>query len=230
MYFAYLCSCRQEVKINLLPMPSNALVTSISSDRLAKYHAHSTEHLGDALALYEWNMRCSSAFYEVLHILEVCMRNRLDAALSEAYDERWLASPSTAPLNDYSLSAIVDAQRSLAPNAPRGNLIAELKFAFWVGLLNQSYDKNLWRRAAFRAFGAQGGRARRIVHQRINAIRRLRNRIAHHEPVFDRDLAAFHQEVLKVIDWMCPETANWARSVSQVEAVLAARPRFEGKI
>jgi hypothetical protein len=37
-------------------------------------------------------------------------------------------------------------------------------------------------------------------------LRDLRNRIAHHAPVFNRNLTADYQKILKVIGWMCADT------------------------
>lgn len=45
------------------------------------------------------------------------------------------------------------------------------------------YDQSLWRRSCYKAFLVFGGKKRSDVHGRLNAIRRFRNRIAHHANV-----------------------------------------------
>jgi hypothetical protein len=49
-------------------------------------------------------------------------------------------------------------------------------------------------------------------------------RIAHHELIFSRDLAADYQKILEVIGWMCADTRDWTAHHSEVLAVLADRP------
>ena len=57
--------------------------------------------------------------------------------------------------------------------------------------------------------------------QRLNF---LRNRIAHHEPIHQRDLAHDHAEVLEPIGWICPECRAWAEAVSRTPGVIGTRP------
>jgi hypothetical protein len=102
-----------------------------------------------------------------------------------------------------------------------GRMVAELKFAFWVGLLGPHYDATLWRKCIFRSFPSSGGRARKTVHGRFNAIRRFRNRIAHHEPVFHLQPIQRHQEVIEAISWMCRSTSQWALHHSRLSLIAA---------
>lgn len=197
-----------------------ALTASLSHDRLTKYIAACSGDVDAALTLYERNMRLSEAFYTPLQAFEVCMRNRLDTELTRAYGLEWLTDPAAAPLSGQSRALIADAREQAGSNPPRGSVIAELKFAFWVGLLNARYDSTLWRRAAYRAFSCGQRRARKPVHSRVNAIRRFRNRIAHHEPIFDRNPRLMHDEILEATGWMCGITAAWARDMSRVPDFL----------
>lgn len=84
-----------------------------------------------------------------------------------------------------------------------GKVIAALMLGTWVMLLSRGgtsalgraidYETNLWRPALRFGFATgtftSTGRARRptrgAVHQRASNLQRLRNRAAHHEPIFD---------------------------------------------
>ena len=91
----------------------------------------------------------------------------------------------------------------LRPDVGRsGDVVAELKFAFWVGLPSAQSDATPWRRAICKGFQTGSGRKRSDVHGRFNMLRRFRNRIAHHEPVFRRDLSVDHAEILEAIGWV----------------------------
>jgi len=81
-----------------------ALAEAISRERLKKYLAARNDDLDAALALYEWNMRLSEAFYTPLSCLEVCLRNKAYGRMVEVYGGEWLTNPGAAPppLNDFS--------------------------------------------------------------------------------------------------------------------------------
>lgn len=197
-----------------------ALAEAISRERLKKYLAARNDDLDAALALYEWNMRLSEAFYTPLSCLEVCLRNKAYGRMAEVYGGEWLTNPAAAPLNDFSRFLVNEAVRHIDGQATTGKLIAELKFGFWVGLFATQYDATLWRRALYRCFRAAPPRKR--IHGRLNAIRRFRNRVAHHEPIFHRPSERMHAEITEAIGWMCADTRAWAEHHSRVPDVLNA--------
>ena len=51
----------------------------------------------------------------------------------------------------------------------------------------------------------------------------LRNRIAHHEPIFRRDLARDHAQLLELIGWMCADRQTWAAGGSRTPETIAER-------
>jgi hypothetical protein len=61
------------------------------------------------------------------------------------------------------------------------------------------------------------------VHGRFNAVRRFRNRIAHPEPIFHRDVKQTHDEIIDAIGWMCRDTAAWTEHHSRFMAVYEGR-------
>lgn len=200
-----------------------ALERAISRERLEKYLLNQGGDLNGALSLYELNMRVSEAFYVPLQCLEVCMRNVIHSFMSAAYGAEWLTNPAAAPLNDFSRSMINEAIREIDGTPTAGKIVAALRFAFWVGLLAKQYDATLWRQALHRGFRAEGAKKRAVVHGRTNAIRRFRNRVAHHEPIFHKPLDQTHAEVIEAIGWMCLDTRAWAEHHSRVLTVINSR-------
>ena len=67
----------------------------------------------------------------------------------------------------------------------------------------------LWRPALRGAFAHRATLTRKEAHRPLNNLRTLRNRIAHHEPVFARDLARDHERIVEVLGWMTPGTRRW---------------------
>ncbi|AFK57097.1 hypothetical protein TMO_c0487 (plasmid) [Tistrella mobilis KA081020-065] len=58
----------------------------------------------------------------------------------------------------------------------------------------------------------------------MRAIRALRNRIAHHEPIFTRDTVADYEMVRELIAWRSPVAARWVNRKQGVLALISNRP------
>lgn len=202
---------------------NTSLQRRISTDRLTKYLAECANDLDQALTLYERNTRLSEALYTPLQSLEVCLRNTIDEQMAAAYGSGWLTNgvPPFARNTRDSLSAAFRAFASSSVPPTRGDLIAELKFSFWVSLLGQRYDATIWRAVLYKSFQVGGGRKRTTVHGRLNAIRRFRNRVAHHEPIFSK-ANLMHAEIVETIGWMCIDTQSWTVHHCRFPAVYAA--------
>lgn len=190
--------------------------------RLEKYLQATSNQIDDALKLYEENTKLSESFYTPLQTVEVCLRNALHDRLTATYGGEWAQNGAPGFSAD-SQSMIGNAMFNLANNPrplDRNEIVAELKFAFWVGLLSTGYDATLWRRCLYKAF-PNAARPRRDIHSRFNAIRRFRNRVMHHEPIYHRPLQQLHDEIIEAIGWMCRDTSDWCAHHSRFETVLA---------
>lgn len=197
------------------------LKITISLKRLDKYLTSVDGDLDLALKLYEENTRLSEAFYTPLQCLEVSLRNTLNDRLCATYGADWPIN-GKPPLEEGSKLSIQEILDSFDKNGwpyDTDSLVAELNFGFWVGLLGKPYDATLWRQTLFKGFQATSGKKRSDVHGRFNALRRFRNRVAHHEPIFDRPLEQLHTEIIEAIAWMCKHTSAWAVSQSRFEIV-----------
>lgn len=196
---------------------NRSLERTISRARLGTYLAATGNDLDAALDLYERNTKLAEALFPVLQGLEICLRNTLDFQMVAVYGSDWLSN-GTPPLERNAADSITEACGSLR-DPSHDDLVAKLKFSFWVGLLGPKYDKDLWRKALYKGFISPAGKKRSDVHGRMNALRRFRNRVAHHEPVFDI-AQKMHGEALEAIAWMCPDTHAWIASHSRFAEVF----------
>lgn len=201
------------------PAINAKLERTLSRERLTKYLAESGNDLNASLSLYERNTRLSEAMYSPLQSLEVCLRNSISHEMRLAYGADWLTN-GNVPFAANAQRMITDAAAECGHGYTPSDLVAELKFSFWVGLTGPGYDATLWRSALYKAFGAQGSKKRARVNGRLNALRRFRNRVAHHEPVFGT-ANQLHVECIETIGWMCPDTQAWASHHSRFIAVYA---------
>lgn len=203
----------------------DALRLTLSDERLIKYIDANSGNYSDAITLYEQNTRASEAFYTPLQSLEIALRNKMHTTMAQAYGYDWLTN-GQPPLKADALENITKAIKSLGRNtAPEqvsaGAIIAQLSFGFWVGLLGPRYDATLFRNQLYRVFNANGrNMSRKVIHGRLNMIKRFRNRIAHHEPIFQYELSKTFSEIIEATSWLCQKTAVWSECHSRVLSVL----------
>ncbi len=199
------------------------LKKSLSPERLGRYETAVNFDTESALKLYIWNSEISAAFYTPLQGLEVCLRNALHYQLSHKYQQtNWF---DIAPLHGSALKKLDEAKASVANkhglvHAP--HVVAELSFGFWLSLLSRKYHGTLWVPALHKAFPYARLKPSQI-HSTLDHLRVFRNRIAHHEPIFHRHLASDYNSILKVLRWMCSDTAHWIEQNNSVQTILQRR-------
>lgn len=202
----------------------SVLQRTITPDRLTYYLEESQGDLEAAMRLYELNARLSAQFYGPLQGLEVVVRNAIDEQFVAAFGADWtsLEAIKLQPQQqDNVREAVAEAsvQDGELVEATHADIIAELKFGFWVGVLGPKNEVEVWRKALWRAFPHRPkGVERKVVQAALNSIRRLRNRIAHHRRILHRDLVADHATILEIAGWVCPVTRDWIASLSSFDA------------
>ncbi|MBU2341470.1 MAG: hypothetical protein KKE77_09550 [Alphaproteobacteria bacterium] len=206
----------------------------ISGPRFATYLQARGGHVEDALALYVWNAEVSAAFMVPIHLCEVAIRNAAAEAIEAVHGPTWpwvngfvRSLPRPRRPFDY------DPQTNLRQVAGRqptvGKVVSEVNFAFWEKVFTTGQDERMWN-PHFRTVlpGAPGAlsvaQARSKVFSDLVTIRKFRNRIAHHEPIFARTLRDDYAVMRELIEWRRPDAAAWLDKVERISALLAARP------
>jgi hypothetical protein len=67
--------------------------------------------------------------------------------------------------------------------------------------------------------------ARDKIHSAADKVRDLRNRIAHHEPIYSRDLEAEYKEIAEIVGYRCLHTATWMKRSQNVTWLLGMLPQ-----
>lgn len=218
------------------------LEASFSSDRMGTYLAAAQGDRERAARLYAWNTAVSAAFYGSLQALEVALHNAMHVQLSNPYGEDWYDNAG-AGLDRRSLERIADAKRELRRRGygvRPSRMLAELSFGFWVSLLGSggrlpssrsraSYEMTLWRPALRKAFPHRGRLTRAQAHGPLDELRKLQNRIAHHEPIFANDLSKDYERILELAGWISPGTRGWIERHSRARYLLKM-PRDAGTL
>ncbi len=187
-----------------------------------------------AMQLYCWNTDLSAAFYIMLQYCELSIRNGAVEGIEAVFGPNWHLNRGfgytlPTPRRGRGYQPRNDLQTCANNFSTAGKVVAELKFAFWQNLFVRGQQARIWDlhfAAAFpgydRSLSLSQARAR--LFDNIDRIRKFRNRIAHHEPIFYRNLADDQARIREVIEWRRPGTAHWLDSVEQVSQLLVSRP------
>lgn len=103
----------------------------------------------------------------------------------------------------------------------RGRIVAGLSFGFWSRLFGPRCEE-LWRHRLRHAFPL--AKERKDLSARMEALRRFRNRLAHHDSILFQPVAARHDDMLEIAGLIDPAAMAWLRASSRVDDLLAARP------
>ncbi|MCY4327112.1 MAG: hypothetical protein OXC53_05940 [Rhodobacteraceae bacterium] len=111
-----------------------------------------------------------------------------------------------SPWNESRVPRVSRAKSELARGGHDGDphrVVAALSFGFWASLLGPggtraNCEMTLWRPALRGIFPQCTRLTRRQAHEPLNALRTLRHRIAHHEPILSRNLFDEHKRILEV--------------------------------
>lgn len=206
----------------------------ISAPRFATYLQECNGSREEALRLYQWNLEISSAFVSPLHILEISLRNAVVESIEKTYSANWPWDPAFVlslpnPSRGYSPRADLLQVRSNSRNGTVGKIVADLKFVFWQRMFTARHDVRIWNVHLKRVFPnitvLDVAVLRSSIYEDIEVIRRdLRNRIAHHEPIFTRNLQDDYQRILKLINYRDNVSADWINSIQDVLRLISDKP------
>lgn len=205
----------------------------LTSERLSSYFADTDGSDQRAFELYEWNMAASAAVLELTSMVEVIVRNALDAALTGWAEAKHPGSSwfDTAPLDARAVADISKARSRATRNGKdaeaHGKVIAELTLGFWRFLVESRYLTSLWVPAAHRAFpqGSADIRRRQAdVAARMKQLTFVRNRAAHHEPIHRRRLESDLSAALDLARWVSADAEAWVSAKNTLRRRIAEHP------
>lgn len=191
---------------------------ALSHSRMATYEKYAAQ--GKALELYCWNLCASSAILECIAVCEVVIRNAVSEALIKAYGENWYWNKTFVASLQHKARTALEKVTTKFDDIDR--VIPELPFFFWQSLFTTRFDNKIWNDHLQTVLPnvIQDKRIRGEIFNDLERIRKLRNRIAHHEPIFQRNLKLDYDLIIKLICYRCADTAAWVQNWQSVDLVL----------
>lgn len=221
----------------MTPADATAIATCLSMARISTYTAACTPAADEdptvaALRLYHWNIEMCAAFTVPIHLCEVAIRNAVSEALTSVYGSRWpwaRGFMQALPKPTHGYSPARDLAQAAASQPSTGKVIPELKFVFWEKMFTSRHDKRLWTEHLHRVLPYVDrtkpiSLVRNDIRIGLDNVRTLRNRIAHHEPIFGRPLADDLAATRTLIAYRSPQLNDWLNSIENVSTLIADRP------
>jgi hypothetical protein len=208
----------------------------ISNERLGPYLIHHQADLDKAMLHYKSNILISESFYPLLSVLEIGLRNSIDYQLTKRFNDRnWYENMEFIKIaTRFQIDRISDAKSNILSEKKEitpGRIISELSFGFWTSLFDVRFEMTLWKslRLTFPNCPKQI-RQRKTMSSKFNSIRKLRNRIFHHEAiswnlsVLDR----YKLELIEGIEWLDKDLMDWANELNHIDDTINRYRRIIG--
>ncbi|MBO0351299.1 Abi family protein [Phormidium pseudopriestleyi FRX01] len=203
----------------------DTLIPLVSAARLQPYLNAANQNKEEALELYKLNIKLSETLYPFLSIFEVTLRNRIAAVLIAKYGGNWFngnggswvdeRGTSMTSYNDEldQLNKTKEKLNTQRKNLVLDNIIAELNLGFWTGMLKDSYQKTIWHHHIADLFPDVNPKNYNLkrnikkIRGQADNIRRCRNRVFHHDPLFVgsysfQNLLTNYLEGYQLISWL----------------------------
>lgn len=223
--------------MNTTYIQNQEFVDNISSERLKVYKSSEQEDFSTLLERYIYNIKISEAFYPILSILEIALRNKIYNAIDKLIKQNWLLSEleSQNILLDNEYKILLDASKKLHfkyKKITKGALITELSFGFWVNLCKKAYKTIIWDKKGvfelvFPNFSAQNTMDRtKFISSDLKNILQLRNRIFHHETIINNKLGIenCYNIAEKLLSYISKEQLELSQNISRFKDIIKQKP------
>jgi hypothetical protein len=114
-----------------------------------------------------------------------------------------------------------------------GRIVSELSFGFWTSLFDTKFEMTLWKnlRLAFPNC-PKNIRKRKTMSSKFNGIRKLRNRIFHHEAItWNLEvLKGYTEDIIQGIEWLNKDLPLWIAELNHVEETISKHKKIIDRI
>jgi hypothetical protein len=111
------------------------------------------------------------------------------------------------------LAAAAAALRKRGHDETCARMTGIMSLGFWSSLLRSQVADSLL-----------GADTAHLLRMESTHVTDLRNRIAHHEPSFRRDLLADYSTTMRLLHRICPATHDWIRPYCAIPALVRRKP------
>lgn len=203
---------------------------ALSPARLSRYLGAAGGDKHFALRLYIWNARLCEEFYIPLQFAEVSFRNALSAGLMARFKTPWYDHSgffSGLPVRlQEELDSVIRRERIQHRfNFNSDHVVSGMSIGFWLHLCTKDPINLVWKKNLKGQFAnIPDTISDQDIYNKIDKLRIFRNKIAHHDAIFDKEPLSEYSNIEDVINWSSPETLWFIRQISSPSRVINNRP------
>lgn len=192
-----------------------------------------------AQQLYRVNLRVSQAFYPILNLFEIFIRNTVNYQMTSYFtNPNWIVSEKHGFMSDNSLrhskfflkNSVEKAERTIRRKGgaiSSGKVISEQSFGFWTSLF-ETHHYRLIGGVIIHSFPNKPNNVNRsIISQKLNGIREFRNRVYHNEPICFSGLNIdfseaedIRDEIFEMLSWIDSDLSAYAEYFNGIKAKI----------
>lgn len=185
--------------------------------------------------MYRVNLRVCQAFYPILNLFEIFLRNTINYRISGYFaDPNWIINQKNGFMSDNSLQgtkfflkeSVTKAERMIRKrggHVTSGKIIAEQPLGFWNSLF-EPHHYRLVGGSVIKCFAGKPSHIqRKDISYLLNEIRIFRNRIYHNEPVcFKGNIIDFtnawqiRDYIYQLLNWIDPNLPAYVQYFDSV--------------
>ena len=222
---------KMQLSFSLIPEALRDFEAAIAPPRLQRFMENDPcPH--KALRCYVWNARLCEEFYLPLQTAEVSLRNAIAETLARRFSRTWHLGTSVPSLLTVKyrehLAEVVQRETLRKGNALTvDHIVSGLSFGFWLNLMTTRYKNQLWQQGLRRSFPhAPANLNLSDSYDKIDQLRRFRNKVAHHFAIFDQSPMKEYNNLLEVTGWVSPTAVWFIRQMANPAKVINARPKY----
>lgn len=157
-----------------------------SSARMQKYLRACEGDKNKAMMLYSYNARLSQAFFGVVSLFEVILRNAINEHYLLTLGNDWIVRQAVPNgLLEHEADEVAFTQNAYLKEGvySHDKMVGSFTFGFWTYLFTKR-NYRIGGKTLLQIFPKRTkGTTQKKVYADITSIREFRNRIAHHEPI-----------------------------------------------
>jgi hypothetical protein len=215
----------------VIPSIPHGFEQTISKPRLDSYRGYFRANLGEAIGLYMWNTEVASKLGVLISYFEIALRNNTHQTMSSFYSHgshtscHWydVIVAQLKPATREKIAAVRGKSHSPSPD----EIVSRVTFGFWPAILS-SLDKRYHVQLLAGIFpghplsvtpqswAVKATRVQALAH--IYEINDLRNRLAHHEPLWK--FAAIKDSSVAPARIMVPASQSQADTLARFQRLM----------
>lgn len=179
-------------------MLNEPFIRLIPYEKLQQFEHPSDPSNSQILSRYRRHLVETSEIWVWINLVETALATSMSRELETSFGNDWLNNPEFRRIMGSDLDAFADKQKRKSAN---------LTFGFWTMLLQDNREKDLWVPLLHKAFTT--GTSRKNVYKHARTIRKIRNKIAHHDLLPENHQAILKDAVRKICDAFEPGFAEY---------------------